>query len=110
MGAVPYTAWCRGANAADGARTDRKGDCSSHPHGGLALAPLLRFFLWKDWGWAGGGVGCAGGELGTKAGGTGEGRGPRPAFHRRRRCNLNAKHRREGSGLPIADPVSTLVD
>jgi very-short-patch-repair endonuclease len=34
----------------------------------------------------------------------------RPEIHLRRRVDLDASHRREISGIPVTDPVSTLVD
>lgn len=34
----------------------------------------------------------------------------RPGIHLRRRVDLSAEHRREVSGIPVTDPVSTLVD
>jgi very-short-patch-repair endonuclease len=34
----------------------------------------------------------------------------RPGIHLRRRVDLSAEHRREASGIPVTDPVSTLVD
>jgi very-short-patch-repair endonuclease len=40
----------------------------------------------------------------------GELRRRRPGIHLRRRADLNAEHRREVSGIPVTDPVSTLVD
>ena len=40
----------------------------------------------------------------------GELRRRRPGIHLRRRVDLSAEHRREVSGIPVTDPVSTLVD
>ncbi len=40
----------------------------------------------------------------------GESRRRRPGIHLRRRVDLSAEHRREVSGIPVTDPVSTLVD
>lgn len=40
----------------------------------------------------------------------GELRRRHPGVHLRRRVDLSAEHRREVSGIPVTDPVSTLVD
>jgi len=40
----------------------------------------------------------------------GELRRRRPKIHLRRRADLNVEHRRDVNGIPVTDPVSTLVD